>query len=158
MSYYLPVIIVIVANVTYDVCAKSIPHKLNHFAGLAVTYSCLAVFSVIVFAITSDGTSFITELRGVNWSVVTLGLACLGIETGYIYLFRAGWNLSLGGLVCNILLAVSMIFVGLLAFGDSLNPKQIIGVFLCIVGLLVINKSELTAKSHLTKSEHETLQ
>lgn len=146
MFYFLPVIIVIIANVTYDICAKSIPEKLNHFAGLVVTYSCLAVFSFIAFLVTADGASIVAEISDINWAVVLYGIASVGLETGYILLFRAGWNLSLGGLVCNILLALSMILVGLLLFGEALTVKQFAGIILCIAGLLVINKSELSNK------------
>ena len=153
MYYFLPVIIVICANVTYDICAKSIPEKLNHFAGLTVTYMCLAVFSFIVFTISSGGGSLMTEISGINWAVIAYGIASVGLETGYILLFRAGWNISLGGLVCNILVAVSMLMVGLFIFGEDLSVKQIAGICLCITGLLFINKSELTGSRNDSSSK-----
>ena len=146
MYYFLPVIIVLGANITYDICAKSIPSKLNHFAGLTVTYTCLAVFSFIVFTLTGDGVSLVSEIKDINWAVIVYGIASVGLESAYILLFRAGWNISLGGLVCNILVAVSMILVGLLIFGESLSPKQFAGIILCIAGLLVINRSEISSK------------
>ncbi len=155
MYYFLPVIIVVCANVTYDICAKSIPVRLNHFAGLTVTYTCLAIFSFIAFTVSSGGSSLLAEVSGINWAVIIYGIASVGLETGYILLFRAGWNISLGGLVCNILVAVSMILVGLFIFGETLTVKQIAGICLCIAGLLFINRSELSNNRKDSPKEKE---
>ena len=43
--FYLPVLIVVIANVTYDISSKSTPEELNAYAGVAITYSILAVFN-----------------------------------------------------------------------------------------------------------------
>lgn len=142
MLYFLPVIVIIAAVATYNISAKGIPGKINLFAGLFVTYSTMAIFAIIVFSASSGGETMIDIAKGVNWSVFTYGLAAVGIETGYILLYRAGWNISLGGVVCNILTVVSMITVGLLIFRESLDLKQIIGICFCVIGLIFINKDE----------------
>ena len=49
--FYLPVLIVVAANVTYDISSKSIPEELNAYAGITITYSVLAVFNFLIFQI-----------------------------------------------------------------------------------------------------------
>ena len=76
--------------------------------------------------------------HGVNWTGAVLGLTIVGLEFGYITAYRAGWNISVGSLVANILLAV--IPVGLLLYKESITLNQCIGILLCIAGLVFINK------------------
>ena len=73
--------------------------------------------------------------------MIVLGLASIGLESGFIFLYRAGWNISIGGMVCNILLAISMLTIGYLFFQERISAKQFIGVLLCFAGLLLINRA-----------------
>ena len=79
----------------------------------------------------------------VNWAVVLYGVSSVGLESGYILLFRGGWSISLGGLVCNITLAVIMIFVGAAFFSETLSPMQFGGIACCLLGLIFISKSDI---------------
>ena len=136
--FYLPIVIVVVSNVIYDVSAKSIREDMNAYAGTTIIYSILAIFNFLLYAITEPAGSIIIEWSQVNWAVVTFALASIGLESGYIFLYRAGWNISLGGMVCNILLALSMLAVGQLLFDESVSLRQYIGVLFCIVGLIIV--------------------
>jgi drug/metabolite transporter (DMT)-like permease len=82
------------------------------------------------------------EWSQVNWAVVTFALGSIGLESGYIFLYRAGWNISLGGMVCNILLAISMLAVGFLLFDETVSLIQLFGVLLCIIGLFIVFRAE----------------
>lgn len=144
MWYYLPVLIVVAANVTYDVSSKSIPEELNAFAGITITYSLLVVLNFILFQVLNPTGSLLAEFTQVNWAVVLFALASVGLESGYIFLYRKGWNLSLGGVVCNILLAICMVMIGFLAFHETVSAKQLFGVILCTAGLIVINRVEFS--------------
>jgi drug/metabolite transporter (DMT)-like permease len=136
--FFLPIIIIVVSNVIYDVSAKSIREDLNAYAGITIIYSILAVFYFLLFIILNPTGSVSAELSQVNWAVATFALGSIGLESGYIFLYRAGWNISLGGMVCNILLAVSMLAVGFLLFRETVSLIQLLGVLLCMVGLIII--------------------
>lgn len=136
--FFLPILIVVASNVIYDISSKSIREDLNVYAGTTIIYSILAIFYFLVFKMLNPACSIITEWAHVNWAVVTLALASIGLESGYIFLYRAGWNISLGGMVCNILLAMSMLVVGHLLFNETVSLRQYLGVLLCIVGLIIV--------------------
>lgn len=139
--FYLPVLIIVAANVTYDISSKSIPEKLNAYAGITITYIVLAIFNLLLFKIINPETSIIVEWTQVNWAVVLFALTSIGLESGYIFLYRAGWNISLGGMICNTLLAISMLFVGRFLFYETVSLRQFLGVILCVAGLIIINQA-----------------
>lgn len=141
--FYLPVLIVVAANVTYDISSKSIPEEMNAYAGITITYSVLAIFNFLIFTIMNPGTPITAEWAQVNWAVVLFALTSVGLESGYIFLYRAGWNISLGGMVCNTLLAICMLFVGRFLFSETVSFRQLLGVALCVVGLIIINKASI---------------
>lgn len=69
-----------------------------------------------------------------------MGLAIVGLEFGYINLYRAGWNISTGSLVANVSLAIILIFVGVLLYHEQITRNQMIGIGLCLLGILFLNK------------------
>lgn len=149
--FFLPILIIVASNVIYDVSSKSIREDLNAYAGTTIVYSILAIFYFLVFEILNPGGSIGAEWSHVNWAVVTFALASIGLESGYIFLFRAGWSISLGGMVCNILLAISMLLIGHLIFSETVSFRQCLGVVFCILGLIIIFKAE----SNKTSSEED---
>jgi len=144
--YYLPVLIVVAANVLYDISSKSIPEDLNPYMSITITYSLLTVLNFTLFQILNPGQSLQGELTFVNFAVLFFALASVGLESGYIFLFRAGWNISLGGMVCNISLAVCMVLIGTLAFHEKVSLHQVGGMLLCALGLIIINRTEFQSK------------
>lgn len=138
-KYYLPVFIAVFSNIIYDISAKSIPSHIHAMGLLVITYITSALCALILFYITSKEKSLRKELKKVNWAVFVLAVGCTGIDLGYIYLFRVGWPISLGSLVCNIGLAISMIIVGVLLYKEKLTLHHIAGIALCIGGFVMIN-------------------
>lgn len=68
------------------------------------------------------------------------GAAIVGLEFGYICIYRAGWKISLGNLAASITLACVLIFVGVLLYKETIPVKQLAGIALCITGMILIAK------------------
>lgn len=137
---FLPVVLVVVSNVFYNLCTKLTPQKINPFLSLAVTYIVAATVSFASFLITGKGRTISGEFSKLNWASLILGISIVGLELGYIYMYRAGWKMSVGSLVANIALACVLLFVGMWMFKEQVSFKQIIGVILCFGGLFLITK------------------
>lgn len=135
-----PILLVVGANTFYNISTKSMPGKINAFASLTVTYFTCFVLSIFMFYITSSQKNLIAELSHINWTSFVLGISVVALEFGYISLYRAGWKVSAGSLVANISLACVLLIVGLLAYKESISPRQLVGIGVCAVGLLLINK------------------
>ena len=46
------------------------------------------------------------QFAAMNWTGLVLGFVLVALEGGYIYAYRAGWNVSVLSIVANIALAV----------------------------------------------------
>ena len=137
---YLPFLVVVLSNTFYHVTAKSTPSTVPPFASLTVTYAVGLTASFVLHLVTSKSGNPLTEYRQIHWSAVVLGLAIVGLEAGYLLLYRSGWNISTGSLVCNAALAVILILVGRAFFQENLSPSKLAGVGLCLAGLYFVNK------------------
>ncbi len=137
--YFLPLALIVFSNVIYNVTQKNTPHDANPFGALLVTYLVAAVATSILM-VTMRSQWEMSFLKNVNWTSYALGLAIVGLEVGYLFLYRAGWNISVGSLVANIILALLLIPIGLLFYKESLNLSKIFGIVLCILGLYFVNR------------------
>ena len=140
MSYYMPIAIIVIANIFYNICAKSTPSNLDPFASLTVTYLVGALVSAILFFAVNRGGNLIAEYRNLNWSPWILGIAIVGLEAGAIWMYRVGWNISQGQLVHSVLLAVCLVIIGIVFYKEQLTASKIAGIIICLVGLFFINK------------------
>lgn len=136
-----PVLIVVLSNTFYNICTKSTPSNVNAFGTLMITYITAAILTGIIFLFLVKPENAILELSKVNWTSIVLGIAIVGLELGYIFMYRAGWKVSSGALVANICLAIALIFVGAILYGENITLKQVLGIFICIAGLFLINLS-----------------
>lgn len=136
----LPVIVVVFSNAVYNICAKSLPNNVNPFASLSVTYAVGILCAIIMFFATSGQKNIFAEYGKMNWTSYVLGVAIVGLEFGFFWLYRAGWKISIGNLVTSITLACVLLLVGIFLYKESISPRQIIGMFVCAFGLILIAK------------------
>ncbi|NLM74575.1 MAG: hypothetical protein GX187_00565 [Clostridiaceae bacterium] len=139
-SYIWPVAVVVIANIFYNISAKSTPVNANTFLSLTVTYIIAAACSLILFFINGNSASIKAEFAKLNWASLVLGISIVALEFGYICIYRAGWKISMASLVANICLACALIFVGLLLYNETISLRQIIGIAVCGFGLVLISK------------------
>lgn len=139
-NYIWPLLLVVGANTCYHICSKSTPDNVQPFAALTVTYLTATVLCLILFFVTSETKQLLPELQKINWTTFAFGASLIGLEFGYIQFYRAGWSVSVGPMVANTALACVLLVVGILLYKEVLHLNQIIGVLLCIAGLILINR------------------
>lgn len=138
-SYIWPLGLAVLSNVFYQICAKSVPDKMNPFASLTITYVVGAIASLILFyALNKDG-NIIREYQKTNWAPFVLGLVIVGLEVGFIYAYKAGWPVSVAQIVQAAILSVILIFVGYMLYKESITWNKIAGIIVCLAGLVLIN-------------------
>ena len=138
-SYVWPLGLVVLSNVFYQICAKSVPERMNPFASLTITYLVGAAVSLILyFALNKDG-SIMQEYRKTNWAPFVLGLVIVGLEVGYIYAYKVGWPVSAAQIVQAAVLAVILIFVGYMLYKEAITWNKVVGIIVCLAGLALIN-------------------
>lgn len=148
MAFYLPIVLIVVSNVLYHVCAKGVPSQLNPMVSLMVTYLVAGSLTLFLFFLmpqlfSSDKkieVTLISQIKQINWAPLVLGVVIVGLELGNILMYRAGWNISLGSLVCNITLAILLLVLGLFFYKEVVTSSQAAGIVFCVIGLIFINK------------------
>lgn len=140
MKMYLPIVLIVLSNIFYNVCSKSTPENVNPFASLTITYAVGAVVSLLLFLLLNRDTSLIAELKETNWTAWILGLSIVGLEAGSIYMYKLGWNISTGQIFHSAILAICLIFVGAIFYKEKITFAKVSGILICMVGLYFINK------------------
>ena len=138
--YVFSIFLIVASNIFYNICQKSTPDKANPFAALLVTYITAAIITTAALFISKPEKGVIDAFRHLNWTSYVLGFAIVGLEVGYLMAYRAGWNISVGSLVANIILAIILIPVGIIIYKEGFELNKVIGALLCIAGLILINK------------------
>ena len=137
--YIWPIALVVLSNTVYQICAKSVPEDMNPFASLTVTYLVGALISIVLyFRLGSDG-NLVREYGKMNWAPIVMGIVVVGLEAGWIYAYKAGWQVSTGFIVQSSFLAAALLLVGYFLYHESLTWNKIIGVVICLIGLVFIN-------------------
>lgn len=140
MNMYIPLLIVVLSNTFYHISSKSTPDSVNMFASLSVTYFVGAVATLMLYFLTVKNGNLVAEYRQLNWSSFALGLAIVGLEAGYMLMYRVGWQVSTAQTVQGAVLAVVLVFLGYVLFKESITVTKVAGVVICLVGLYLLNK------------------
>ena len=61
-------------------------------------------------------------------------------EVGFIFAYKAGWKVNTLATVSNAVLAVVLIFVGLIGYHEVISWSKVLGIAICLVGLYFINR------------------
>ena len=139
-NYIWPIGMIVIANIFYNITTKETPQGANAFLSLSVTYGVAMVATFLIFFFTRKGETIGVAFGKLNWTSYVLGVVVIGLELGYIFAFRNGWQVNTTSLVANIILAISLLIVGFLLYKEHLTITQIIGIVLCIGGLIMVCK------------------
>ena len=140
MSMIWPIALVVISNIVYQICAKSVPEDMDAMASMTVTYLVGAACSAVMFFVINRGGSLAREYAKMNWAPVLLGISVVGLETGFIYAYKNGWPVSTASIVQSAFLTVALLVVGALLYHESVTVSKIIGAGLCLAGLFFLNR------------------
>jgi len=135
-----PLCMVVLCNCMYNICTKSTPANANAFLSLTVTYLISAAVTTAIFFLRGYEGTVLSQLKQLNWTAPVLGLALIGLEFGYICVYRAGWKMSVCSITGNTCLAFALLVIGALLYKEVITLKQILGMAVCLAGLILMNK------------------
>lgn len=115
------------------------PGEVHPFAALTVTYLTGAVASGILYFALSPNANLLKEYGRLNWVPIALGISIIGLEGGWLYAYKAGWQVNSGFIVQSAFVSVILLFVGYFLYHEALTWNKIIGVVVCLLGLIFIN-------------------
>jgi drug/metabolite transporter (DMT)-like permease len=130
----------IASTVAYHVILKLTPAGANPLLSLMVTYGAVTVLFGAVLALGPGEFGWRDEVRHVNWTALALAVAIIGLDLGFILLYRSGFEVSLGALVTQTAAAMLLVGIGVLVFRERLSLANGLGIVLCLAGLWLVNR------------------
>ena len=81
----------------------------------------------------------VKECSRLNWAPFALGIVIVGLEGGWLYAYKAGWQVNTGFIVQSAFVSVLLLFVGYFLYHEALSWNKLLGTAICLLGLVFIN-------------------
>ena len=139
MMYYFSITIAILASALYHFSQKATPKGVNPPVAIIMTYVVAIGLtgSLLILMPAKDG--ILTELRRLNWASYLLAVAIVGLEVGFLLVYRSGWNIGLAAVVVNVVASLLLVPIAIVVFKDHLNWVNLAGIVACLAGLIMLN-------------------
>ena len=105
-SYIWPIALAILSNVLYHICAKTTPEGIHPFASLTATYLTGAALSAVLYYVLAPQANLVKECSRLNWAPFALGIVIVVLEGGWLYAYKAGWQVNTGFIVQSAFVSV----------------------------------------------------
>jgi uncharacterized membrane protein len=130
----------VLCTVGYHLILKVTPPGVNPLLSLMLTYALVTLSFGAILLLSPGGMEWRHELRQVNWTALALAVVIVGLDLGFLFLYRSGFEVSLGALVTQSAAATVLLAIGVLAFREKLTTANVIGLVLCLAGLWLVNR------------------
>ena len=137
---YAWLLLAIVTTVGYHLVMKLTPAAVNPFLSLAASYTLGAAVFLACYALAPDAPPLREALKPLNWTVFGLVIAVVGLDVGFLMLYRTGFDVSLGQILTQSGAALILLVAGVALFREKLSVANLAGVALCVVGFWLINR------------------
>ncbi len=137
--FYFSMALTICSSALYHFSQKEIPAGVHPVVSVIVTYavSIAICLGLLYFLWPKEG--IWTAVRQLNWASYVLAFSLIGLEVGFLLVYRAGWNIGLAAMLVNVVASLILVPVALFFFRDKLSWVNIAGILVCLVGLVMLN-------------------
>ena len=137
--FYFSITLAICSSALYHFMAKSTPSNVNYTVSLLVTYAVAFAVVLLTFVFFPIKNGLVSELKQLNWATIGLAIAIVGIEFGFLLTYRAGWNLGIAAVLVNVVASLILVPVAIFIFKDTISWINILGILVCLAGLVMLN-------------------
>lgn len=137
-----PLALVVLSNILYNISSKAVPAGASPYLTVIITYITAAFCSFVLYCIFDAAKFSAAEITKAFLPGFAPGVSMAGLEIGYILMYRAGWKISIASLLCNILLALALLAIGVLFYREKINFQQVAGFALRLAGSLVLRTAK----------------
>ena len=135
-----PLVLVVGGSVMYHLSAKSIPAVYDPMAALIGLYATALVGAIVVYGLTRGWKPSAPALRVWHPTIAMVGIGALLIEMGFLLADRGGLAVSTTSVVANGIVAVMLVTLGSLWFGEAFTVVKVVGVLLCLAGVGLLQR------------------
>jgi drug/metabolite transporter (DMT)-like permease len=137
--FYFSITLAIASSALYHFSQKGTPANVNPAVSILVTYAVAFCLTLgVLFFIPAKG-GLAAELRKLNWASYLLAFSIVGLEVGFLLVYRSGWNIGIAAVLVNVVASLILVPVAILVFREKLSAVNILGILVCLAGLVMLN-------------------
>ncbi len=140
MTFYLPIVLMVVATTVYHIAQKSVPAQVNPVFSLTMNYVSALLGTILLIPLYPAKNAGFWSAKSINWASCAVGLSIVGVELAVLLAYRAGWKISLVSVIGNTASALLLVGVGLAFFHEHVSARSLLGVALCLAGLALVTQ------------------
>lgn len=137
--FYVSITLAILSSALYHFSAKSAPANVNFSISLVVTYAVALALTLLTAFFFPAPNGVLAEVKQLNWASIVMAIAIVGIEFGFLLSYRAGWDLGIAAVLVNVVASLILLPVAIFFFKDKISWVNLLGIFVCLVGLVMLN-------------------
>lgn len=134
----LPIVLIVAGNVVYHLGQKTMPAAAPALAATLVAYAVASLACIVCVPFFAPDLTLAAVRTTMHWSPVLVGVGAFAIEVGFLLAYRAGWELSVASLSVNVVLALVLLPIGVIAFREAWSLQRGLGLLLCLGGLWLL--------------------
>ncbi|MFK7732089.1 MAG: hypothetical protein AB8B48_10780 [Pseudomonadales bacterium] len=129
--------IVIVSILMYQTFIKAVPEHINPINAL-LTFYITALVCTLIAAKLLPATQGAVSISEFSWAAAAVGVAIVGIELGYLLMYRSGWHLATAPLITMGAASILLLPISLLVFQQPWSTRYLFGIGFCLLGLYLL--------------------
>ncbi len=137
--FYFSISLAIASSALYHFTQKQIPAGVSPAVSVIVTYVVSLALCIFLLFFVPPENGFMAALKQLNWASYVLAFSLVGLEVGFLLVYRAGWIIGIAAVLVNVVASLILVPVAIFFFKDKLSPINIIGILVCLAGLVMLN-------------------
>lgn len=137
--FYFSITLAILSSALYHFSQKATPVGANPAVAIMVTYVVAFFLTLLLFFFIPTKNGLFEEIRRLNWASYLLAFSIVGLEVGFLLVYRAGWNVGIAAVLVNVVASLLLVPAALFVFRQQLSWVNIVGILVCLAGLVMLN-------------------
>ena len=137
--FYFSITLAILSSALYHFSQKLIPANVNPLVSVTVTYLVSLGLCLILLVFLPPENGLVVAVRQLNWATFLLAFSLVGLEVGFLLVYRSGWQIGLAAVLVNVVASLILVPLAIFVFKDKLSPVNLIGILVCLAGLVLLN-------------------
>jgi len=137
--FYFSILLTIASSALYHFSSRSTPASISLPPSLTVNYGIALGITLLTALLLPGRQNYAVQLHRLGLPAVLLAVSIVGIEFGFLLAYRAGWDLGIAAVMVNVTASLLLVPVAVFVFGDRINWVNILGILVCLAGLVMLN-------------------
>ena len=137
--FYFSITLAILCSALYHLTQKLIPANVNPLVSVTVTYLVSLGLCLILLVFLPPDNGLVAAVQQLNWATFLLAFSLVGLEVGFLLVYRSGWQIGLAAVLVNVVASLILVPLAIFIFKDKLSLVNLIGILVCLAGLVMLN-------------------